>query len=158
MSNRTPLYMGRCSSDNKAWKYTSLAVTRKNNSTACRGCVVFVWFSGFFSLFCFYWEELVLEVRGLPWRGARVPAALGCWVARFLLVGVFSVLLGSNGACLPFQELPQKTAEEATCGTGRQEDASRGSKKRKQKTAAGLRERRPGQKHLPVTRGIVMSQ
>lgn len=114
-------------------------------------------FRGFFSLFCFYWEELVLEVRGLPWRGARVPAALGCWVARFLRAGEL-VLLGSNGACLPFQELPQKTAEEATCGTGRQEDASRGSKKRKQKTAAGLRERRPGQKHLPVTRGIVMSQ
>lgn len=119
----------------------------------CGFCLVF----GFFSLFCFYWEELVLEVRGLPWRGARVPAALGCWVARFLRAGEL-VLLGSNGACLPFQELPQKTAEEATCGTGRQEDASRGSKKRKQKTAAGLRERRPGQKHLPVTRDTVMLQ
>ena len=62
MSNRTPLYMGRCSSDNKAWKYTSLAVTRKNNSTACRGCVFFVCFFGFFFLF------FVFSVRG--WSGS----------------------------------------------------------------------------------------
>ena len=64
-------------------------------------------------------------MQDLPWQGARVPAALGCWIPHFLQVGEL-VLLRSNGTCLPVQELPQKTAEEATCGTERQEGARRG--------------------------------
>lgn len=63
-------------------------------------------------------------MQDLPWQGARVPAALGCWIPHFLQVGEL-VLLRSNGTCLPVQELPQKTAEEATCGTERQEGARR---------------------------------
>lgn len=65
-------------------------------------------------------------MQDLPWQGARVPAALGCWIPHFLQVGEL-VLLRSNVTCLPVQELPQKTAEEATCGTERQEGARRGS-------------------------------